>query len=215
MKYREDRAGNRLSVLGFGCMRLPQKGRGIDLEEAEREIMEAYHAGVNYFDTAWFYHGGNSERFAGRALKKYPRDSYYIADKFPGVVPNNWDKVEEIPAEVFQQVIERYDNCIREILSMDFEKTPLRRRRDIDEYYYTINRKNGKAIFGRVINEYLTKQITVYPSGYSFNSCICNTDYMPAKARYYNIDPMTFQKVQKMHDVLNSTLLTLINSYLE
>ena len=41
MQYREDRAGNRLSILGFGCMRLPQKGRGIDLEEAEREILEA------------------------------------------------------------------------------------------------------------------------------------------------------------------------------
>ena len=81
--------------------------------------------------------------------------------------------------------------------------------------YYTINRKNGKAIFGRLIDEYRTEQITVYPSGYSFNSCICNTDYMPAKARYYSIDPMTFQKVQKMHDVLNSTLLTLINSFLE
>ena len=144
----------------------------------------------------------------------YTFDTLFVANQPFEPFSELWDKAEEIPAEVFQQVIERYDNCIREILSMDFEKTPLRRRRDIDEYYYTINRKNGKAIFGRVIDEYRTEQITVYPSGYSFNSCICNTDYMPPKARYYSIDPMTFQKVQKMHDVLNSTLLTLINSYL-
>ena len=57
MQYREDRDGNRLSVLGFGCMRLPRKGGGIDLAEAEREIMEAYHAGVNYYDTAYIYSG--------------------------------------------------------------------------------------------------------------------------------------------------------------
>lgn len=145
----------------------------------------------------------------------YTFDTLFVANQPFEPFSELWDKVEEIPAEVFQQALERYDNSIREILSMDFEKTPLRRRRDIDEYYYTINKKNGKAIFGRVIDEYSTEQITVYPSGYSFNSCICNTDYMPAKARYYSIDPMTFQKVQKMHDVLNSTLLTLINSYLE
>lgn len=82
MNYREDRAGNRLSVLGFGCMRLPQKGRSIDLEEAEREIMEAYHAGVNYFDTAFIYSG--SEAALGEILARNGiREKVNIATKLP------------------------------------------------------------------------------------------------------------------------------------
>ena len=82
MQYRRDKAGNRLSVLGFGCMRLPQKGRGIDLEEAEREIMEAYRLGVNYFDTAYIYSG--SEAALGEIVERNGiRDRIRIATKLP------------------------------------------------------------------------------------------------------------------------------------
>ena len=82
MQYREDRAGNRLSILGFGCMRLPQKGRGIDLEEAEREILEAYRAGVNYFDTAYIYSG--SEAALGEILARSGiREKVNVATKLP------------------------------------------------------------------------------------------------------------------------------------
>ena len=82
MKYRSDRAGNRLSVLGFGCMRFPQKGRSIDIEEAEREIIEAYNAGVNYFDTAYVYSG--SEAALGEILERNGiRENVYLATKLP------------------------------------------------------------------------------------------------------------------------------------
>ena len=82
MQYREDRAGNRLSVLGFGCMRFPQKGRGIDMEETEREIMEAYRAGVNYFDTAYIY--GGSEAALGEILARNGiREKVNVATKLP------------------------------------------------------------------------------------------------------------------------------------
>ena len=60
MKYRTDRYGNRLSVLGFGCMRFPQKLGLIDMEETEAEIMAAFRGGVNYFDTAYIYPGSES-----------------------------------------------------------------------------------------------------------------------------------------------------------
>ena len=66
MQYRLDKAGNPLSVLGFGCMRFPEKGRGIDMEQTEQEILEAYRAGVNYFDTAYIY--GGSEAALGEIL---------------------------------------------------------------------------------------------------------------------------------------------------
>ena len=57
MQYRNDKYGNKLSMLGFGCMRFTKKGAAIDIDKAEREIMAAYNAGVNYFDTAYIYPG--------------------------------------------------------------------------------------------------------------------------------------------------------------
>ena len=72
-----------LPLLGFGTMRLPQKNGRIDETAAQKLIDRAMEAGLNYFDTAWPYHGGKSETFVGKALKKYPRDSYLLADKLP------------------------------------------------------------------------------------------------------------------------------------
>ena len=72
-----------LPLLGFGMMRLPQKDGAIDRATAEAMIAEAMKAGCNYFDTAYMYHGGASEKFAGEALQKYPRSSYMLASKMP------------------------------------------------------------------------------------------------------------------------------------
>ena len=55
MQYRKDRNGRDLSVLGYGCMRFTKKGSSLDLEKAEKEIMAAFRAGVNYYDTAYIY----------------------------------------------------------------------------------------------------------------------------------------------------------------
>ena len=63
-------------------------------------VAKAMEAGVNYYDTAWGYHAGNSERVLGRILKQYPRDSFYLATKFPGYDLSNMDKVEEIFGKV-------------------------------------------------------------------------------------------------------------------
>ena len=98
MIYR-DFHGKKLSALGFGAMRLPvidgDDGR-IDEAAALRMVDTAMHNGINYYDTAWGYHGENSELVMGRALSRYPRDSFYVATKFPGYDPSNWSKVEEI-----------------------------------------------------------------------------------------------------------------------
>lgn len=71
-----------LSRLGMGNMRLPVKRGKIDYEKAREIIDYAMEQGINYYDTAYVYHQGESEKFLGHALKKYPRDSYYIATKF-------------------------------------------------------------------------------------------------------------------------------------
>ena len=97
--YYNEYDGLKLSGIGFGAMRLPViNGNDADIDEAEaiRLVDKAYESGVNYFDTAWGYHGGNSEIVMGKALKKYPRDSFYLSTKFPGYDVSNFGKVEEI-----------------------------------------------------------------------------------------------------------------------
>lgn len=85
MEYRSmDKLGIKPSMLGFGCMRFPQKEDGsIDEVESEKMLDKAIEAGVTYIDTAYPYHNGESEPFVGRVLKKYKRDSFYLATKLP------------------------------------------------------------------------------------------------------------------------------------
>ena len=86
----------KISLLSMGTMRLPTENGRINEEETALMIDEALKSGINYFDTAWGYHGGESETVVGKILDRYPRDSFYIATKFPGYDLNNMGKVEEI-----------------------------------------------------------------------------------------------------------------------
>ena len=98
MIYR-DFQGMKLSALGFGAMRLPVidgDDSKVDEAAAMKMVDTAMADGINYYDTAWGYHDGNSELVMGKALAKYPRDSFYLATKFPGYDKANWSKVEEI-----------------------------------------------------------------------------------------------------------------------
>ena len=96
--------GEKLPRLAFGCMRLPQTPeKTIDENELARMVDCAMEAGVNYFDTAWPYHGGHSELAIGKALKKYPRESWYLATKFPGhQIADSYD-----PAGVFEKQLQK------------------------------------------------------------------------------------------------------------
>ena len=89
----------KLSALGMGAMRLPVidgDDSRVDEEAARQMVAYAMEYGVNYYDTAWGYHDGQSELVMGRALAEYSRDSFYLATKFPGYDLSNMDKVEEI-----------------------------------------------------------------------------------------------------------------------
>ena len=100
---KKDFHGSRLSLLGFGAMRLPQKDGQIDEKQVFEMTEYAMANGVNYFDTAYPYHNGNSERVMGRALKRYPRESFYLATKYPGhQISSKYD-----PAKVFEEQLEK------------------------------------------------------------------------------------------------------------
>ena len=132
----------KLSALGMGAMRLPViDGDDSRIDEAAAKEMVAYamEQGVNYYDTAWGYHDGNSELVMGRALKEYPRDSFYLATKFPGYDLSNMDKVEEI----FEKQLEK---C--QVEYFDFYLFHNVCEMNIDAY---LNREYG-------IYEYLLKQ---------------------------------------------------------
>ncbi|MBE5782609.1 MAG: aldo/keto reductase [Clostridiales bacterium] len=103
MKYRQDRQGNAISILGFGCMRFPQSMGKIDMAETEKEIMAAIKSGVNYFDTAYVYPG--SEAALGEILyKNQAREKVYIATKLPHYLVRNPGSMEKIFSEELKRL---------------------------------------------------------------------------------------------------------------
>ena len=111
MIYRE-LCGEKVSQLGMGCMRLPSvdpaNPRGpIDKDAAIALIRYAYEHGVNYFDTAYVYGGGQSELILAEALKIYPRDTYFIATKFPGLHPPEGGWTMEHVKATFEEQLQK------------------------------------------------------------------------------------------------------------
>lgn len=102
MNYRKDRYGNEISALGFGCMRFQRSGGSIDMEEAEKELLAAIDAGVNYFDTAYIYPG--SEAAIGEIFaKNHVREKIYIATKLPHYLIKSREGMERL----FQEHLKR------------------------------------------------------------------------------------------------------------
>lgn len=99
-----DFQGKQLSRLGFGAMRLPVMGDGsINVPLTREMVAVAIKNGVNYFDTAYPYHGGMSEVVMGDILSEYPRDSYYLATKYPG----HQIAKEYHPNEIFEEQLKK------------------------------------------------------------------------------------------------------------
>ena len=105
--------GLQLSNLGMGCMRLPVVDGNdavVDQAAVEEMVALAMDRGLNYYDTAWGYHAGHSETAIGKALSAYPREKFYLADKFPGYDLSNMGKVREIfEAQLKKCQVEYFD----------------------------------------------------------------------------------------------------------
>lgn len=103
MQYRKDRKGNEISALGYGCMRFTKKGGNVDLEKAEREVLAAIEAGVNYLDTAYVYAG--NEVAVGEILARTNiRDKVYLATKLPHYLIKSIDGVEKMFREELRRL---------------------------------------------------------------------------------------------------------------
>lgn len=101
----KDFKGKQLSGLGFGIMRLPTLPDGsIDEEQTREMVAYAIKSGVNYFDTAYFYLGGQSEGLIGKILAEYPRESFYLATKYPG---SQYHKPGYKPQEIFEEQLQK------------------------------------------------------------------------------------------------------------
>ena len=141
-----------VSRLGFGCMRFPTTPEGaIDEPRATKMLKRAHAAGVNYFDTAYFYHDGKSEEFVGRAIKNFPRDSFYLATKLPLALIETLDEAKAI-----------------------FEEQQRKLQVDYFDFYllHALNLKRWNALEGTGILEYvldLQKAGKIRHLGFSFH----------------------------------------------
>ena len=108
-KRKLDNLGIETSLLGFGCMRFPVTADGkIDEAEAERMVDKAIAEGVNYIDTAYPYHDGQSEIVVGNILKKYDRSSFYLATKLPVWFVNTVEDVDRLLNEQLNKLQTEY-----------------------------------------------------------------------------------------------------------
>ncbi|MBO4330670.1 MAG: aldo/keto reductase [Oscillospiraceae bacterium] len=143
MKYREDKYGNAISQLGYGCMRLPQAGGRIDIDAAEKLIMKAIEAGVNYFDTAYIYPG--SEAALGEILERCgARSRVYIASKLPHYLIKSRESAEKIFNEELKRL--RTDHIDYYLMHMLTDTATWGRLKDIGIEDWLEEKKKSGAI---------------------------------------------------------------------
>lgn len=164
---------DQLSILGFGCMRFPMKGNNIDELRSIAMIHDSIEKGVNYFDTAYFYHGGKSETLLGKALSGGYRERAYIATKLPPFMVSKLEGAKKIFATQLSK------------LNTDY----------ID--YYLLHMLTDKATFDRMVSigvvewlEQLKAEGIIRNIGFSFHGS--KTDFEQIVMAY----PWDFCQIQ-------------------
>ena len=131
-----------MPLLALGCMRLPVKGKEVDMAELEKMVQYAMDCGMNYFDTAYMYVDGKSENAIGEVLKKYPRESFILTDKSPAYLINSKEDVLRIFNEQLKKCqVEYFDNY----MVHNINKNTISNYRDNDMYGELLKlKKEGK-----------------------------------------------------------------------
>lgn len=110
-----EKLGVSIPQLGLGCLRLPTDNDTIDYAHAQKIVDYAMKNGVNYFDTAYMYHNGESQYFLGKALAKYPRESYFLTISSPSGIAKSrliWKKSSKISCSAAGPAISIFILCI-------------------------------------------------------------------------------------------------------
>ena len=144
-----------ISLLGFGAMRLPiinDKETDIDYKKVEEMVAYAMEHGINYYDTAYIYHYGESEKVMGKVLNKYPRDSFYLATKMPVGMLQNKEQVEQIFDTMLEDLRKRLATK-----SLGLKITPAVKSWLIKQGY---DPKNGARPLRRAIEDHLETLIS-------------------------------------------------------
>ena len=143
MNYRLDKFGNKLSVLGYGCMRFPRKAGRIDMAQTEQQLMAAIRGGVNYFDTAYIYPG--SEATLGEILERNGvRDQVYIATKLPHYLIKSRDAMEKLFNEELRRL--RTDHVDYYLMHMLTDTATWQRLKDLGIEQWLEEKKASGAI---------------------------------------------------------------------
>lgn len=177
MTFRTQRgSGESVSLLGFGMMRLPREA-----EEVDRLVDYAIAHGVNYFDTAPMYGGGQNEAVTGRTLSRYPRDKYFVATKLSNQNPANWS---------FEKSREMYENSFKQL------------RVDYIDYYllHAIGGGGMDALRGRFLDngilDFLLKEREagrIRHLGFSYHGDVSVFDYLIDHNDQYHWDFVQIQ----------------------
>jgi len=182
MKYRSDKYGNQISVLGYGCMRLPKtKQKKVNKAKAEKQIMTAYEAGVNYFDTAYTYSG--SEAALGEIFEKNQiRDNVYIATKLPHYLVKKPEDIDKMFNEQLKRL--RTDHIDYYLLHMLNDLEAWERIKDMGIIEWIAEKKKSGAIrqigfsfHGSADN--FCKVVDVYP----WELCLIQYNYLDEHAQ--------------------------------
>ena len=97
-------------LIALGCMRIPMRDKKIDMVELDKMVEYAISHGANYFDTAYMYVDGKSENAIGEVLKKYPRESFILADKCPAYLVNSPQDVKKLCLEQLKENVDTFVN---------------------------------------------------------------------------------------------------------
>ncbi len=207
--YYNEIQGEKLSALGFGTMRLPTLSDGsVDEAAVAKMIACAFENGVNYFDTAMPYHGGESERIVGKILKQYPRDSFYLASKFPGhQVFATYDCAGMFADQLERCGVDYFDFYLLHNVSEASEDTYYDARWSIPEYFIE-QKKAGKIRHLGFSSHGGVKMLEEFLKRYGeyMEFCLLQINYLDwtlqdAKAKYelltrYNIPIMVMEPLR-------------------
>lgn len=190
---------NHVSLLGMGCMRLPKKADGsIDYETTEKMIDLAYKQGINYYDTAYPYHEKQSEIVVGKILKKYPRDSFFLADKLPIWECKSLDDAKRIFFEQLDKCqVEYFDFYLCHALNLETYKV----YKKWDVFSFLLEMK---------------KQGKIRNLGFSFHDAAQNIEIIASELEWdfaqiqFNYLDYTMQDAKKQYEILTSKGISVV-----